>query len=224
VKKTCRACRRSLSLELFYRYASGYYHFVCNPCRVEQAKQKRRSAGIAERPCSTIRGKRKLCMQCRGMKHLREFHPSARGLGGVEAYCKECRSIRYKDSERSRRYTAAYRARHREHHLALHRLHQFKRRHQKEASADGSVTLEVLQRVYTSEVCSYCCEDVMPKDRTLDHVVPLARGGAHTADNVTMACKRCNSSKRDQDLDTFLKGIYGVPSEDTGRFRESRRG
>jgi 5-methylcytosine-specific restriction endonuclease McrA len=30
---------------------------------------------------------------------------------------------------------------------------------------------------------------------TLDHVIPLTRGGAHTASNLRVACRSCNSSK-----------------------------
>ena len=32
---------------------------------------------------------------------------------------------------------------------------------------------------------------------TIDHVIPLARGGTHTWDNVRLACHRCNSEKSD---------------------------
>ncbi len=32
---------------------------------------------------------------------------------------------------------------------------------------------------------------------TIDHVIPLAKGGTHTWDNVRLACRRCNSEKRD---------------------------
>lgn len=32
---------------------------------------------------------------------------------------------------------------------------------------------------------------------TIDHIVPLARGGAHTRANVQCACLRCNSRKKD---------------------------
>ena len=32
---------------------------------------------------------------------------------------------------------------------------------------------------------------------TIDHVIPLARGGTHTWDNVRLACRQCNSAKRD---------------------------
>ena len=40
--------------------------------------------------------------------------------------------------------------------------------------------------------CYYCKTKAT---LTLDHVVPLARGGHHSADNVVFACKPCNSSK-----------------------------
>jgi 5-methylcytosine-specific restriction endonuclease McrA len=39
--------------------------------------------------------------------------------------------------------------------------------------------------------CVYCGE----KGGTVDHVIPLARGGAHTAENLVPACQRCNDSK-----------------------------
>jgi len=31
----------------------------------------------------------------------------------------------------------------------------------------------------------------------MDHVVPLAKGGPHSADNVAPACAPCNTAKRD---------------------------
>lgn len=37
-------------------------------------------------------------------------------------------------------------------------------------------------------------EDDAPE---LDHIIPLARGGTHTIDNVQCACRSCNNSKRD---------------------------
>lgn len=32
----------------------------------------------------------------------------------------------------------------------------------------------------------------------LDHVIPLAKGGAHTLDNVACACRKCNNIKGDE--------------------------
>ena len=39
---------------------------------------------------------------------------------------------------------------------------------------------------------------------TLDHVIPKAKGGPHTLENVRLACHRCNCSKHVRDLDAFL--------------------
>ena len=44
--------------------------------------------------------------------------------------------------------------------------------------------------------CAYCGSP----GRTQDHVVPISRGGTHTADNVVPACRSCNSRKRDKIL------------------------
>ncbi len=45
-------------------------------------------------------------------------------------------------------------------------------------------------------VCHYCGKQVPPKELTLDHVVPLVRGGHSTKGNCVPACKECNSKKQ----------------------------
>ena len=44
-------------------------------------------------------------------------------------------------------------------------------------------------------VCFYC--GCRPERLTVDHYVPLARGGRHDIENIVFACHRCNSEKRD---------------------------
>lgn len=50
--------------------------------------------------------------------------------------------------------------------------------------------------------CAYCGDDSAPL--TQDHVVPLSRGGDHSATNIVGACRSCNCRKRDLPLDEFL--------------------
>ena len=45
-------------------------------------------------------------------------------------------------------------------------------------------------------VCHYCGRHVGADALTLDHVVPVARGGVSTKGNVVPACKACNSEKK----------------------------
>lgn len=43
--------------------------------------------------------------------------------------------------------------------------------------------------------CHYCKQRFHPHDLTMDHVVPVIRGGRSTRGNVVPCCKECNSRK-----------------------------
>lgn len=50
--------------------------------------------------------------------------------------------------------------------------------------------------------CTYCGEQVNlvhghPKQATVDHVIPLSRGGLTVLGNVALACSDCNNAKGD---------------------------
>jgi 5-methylcytosine-specific restriction endonuclease McrA len=44
-------------------------------------------------------------------------------------------------------------------------------------------------------VCHYCQNRFSPDKLTMDHIVPLARGGTTTPGNVVAACLNCNRQK-----------------------------
>jgi len=46
-------------------------------------------------------------------------------------------------------------------------------------------------------ICHYCGGQFTAKDLTLDHIVPLARGGRSSKGNCVPACKPRNNKKRD---------------------------
>jgi 5-methylcytosine-specific restriction endonuclease McrA len=45
-------------------------------------------------------------------------------------------------------------------------------------------------------VCHYCGRTTPARELTMDHVVPLARGGRSTKGNLVPACKACNNKKK----------------------------
>ncbi|MGD9302019.1 MAG: HNH endonuclease [Desulfobacterales bacterium] len=45
-------------------------------------------------------------------------------------------------------------------------------------------------------LCHYCGRPVSPKDLTMDHVVPISRGGKSIKGNVVACCKDCNNAKK----------------------------
>ena len=52
------------------------------------------------------------------------------------------------------------------------------------------------QQKLTTGICYYCGRLFGPEDLTMDHVVPLARGGRSTKDNIVTSCKECNTKKK----------------------------
>jgi 5-methylcytosine-specific restriction endonuclease McrA len=45
-------------------------------------------------------------------------------------------------------------------------------------------------------ICYYCKSIMLPRDMTMDHIVPVIRGGKSTKNNVVPACKQCNNKKK----------------------------
>jgi 5-methylcytosine-specific restriction endonuclease McrA len=45
-------------------------------------------------------------------------------------------------------------------------------------------------------ICHYCQKKFSPKELTMDHIVPVARGGSSTKGNVVPACRKCNQEKK----------------------------
>lgn len=57
-------------------------------------------------------------------------------------------------------------------------------------------------------VCHYCGTKVPADEITMDHAVPVIRGGKSTRGNLVPACKPCNSEKKHRlDLEFVPKGI-----------------
>jgi 5-methylcytosine-specific restriction endonuclease McrA len=52
------------------------------------------------------------------------------------------------------------------------------------------------KRKRSSGVCYYCGRKFKANELTMDHLVPIARGGRSVAGNVVPACKDCNSKKK----------------------------
>ncbi|MGA6925954.1 MAG: HNH endonuclease [Desulfosarcina sp.] len=58
--------------------------------------------------------------------------------------------------------------------------------------------------------CHYCHRETPPASLTMDHIVPLARGGKSTKGNLAPACKSCNTKKKQllpMEWDAYLQSF-----------------
>ena len=44
--------------------------------------------------------------------------------------------------------------------------------------------------------CYYCGQRFAPDELTMDHIIPIIRGGKSTKNNLAPACKDCNNKKQ----------------------------
>ncbi len=52
------------------------------------------------------------------------------------------------------------------------------------------------QQKTAAGLCHYCRRSFAYKELTMDHLVPLARGGRSTKNNLVPCCKECNTLKK----------------------------
>lgn len=61
--------------------------------------------------------------------------------------------------------------------------------------------------------CHYCNGTFPPEELTMDHIVPVARGGKSSRNNVVAACKECNNQKKyllPIEWDDYLQRLSGA--------------
>ncbi|MBU2512510.1 HNH endonuclease [bacterium] len=63
--------------------------------------------------------------------------------------------------------------------------------------------------------CYYCRQRFPAKTLTMDHVIPISRGGKSTRSNIVSCCKECNNKKKyllPVEWDEYLSGR--LPTKD----------
>lgn len=121
------------------------------------------------------------------------------------------------NNERKRAINAKWRALHPEqakaaveaHYIAnpeMYAVYRANRRARMRAAPGDGITSDDIKRLIFKQggKCA-CCG--LKKKLTLDHITPLARGGAHDVTNAEMLCKSCNSSKCAKDPIEFAQSL-----------------
>lgn len=154
-----------------------------------------RDQSPCRRPIIDLPGGLRVCPGCWRPKPLVSFPLRTDVAGGRKTRCDQCRAdyaARWQanNSQRVQTYMARTRAR---------KQGYARRPH------DSTVTKEALRGV-DGDLCCYCgvemdftkigIRDPRPrKMATLEHILPVSRGGLHEWGNCALACWRCNTSK-----------------------------
>jgi 5-methylcytosine-specific restriction endonuclease McrA len=164
----------------------------------------------------------KTCSKCGAKKPLSSFRPRPRAKIGYYAACRKCEYRLYVNHEKMREYGRRFRAANIERLNAKAREYAAQHKEERAAyllqwqRANREKTAEYRSRRYARERgageieridrtaiydrdggrCHICERKVAKADFTLDHLIPVARGGPHISINLRVAHRSCNSRMR----------------------------
>lgn len=80
------------------------------------------------------------------------------------------------------------------------------RRSKLEKNATGQYTEEDIKHLRNNlnDCCRFCGAQ-LNKAGHIEHLTPLARGGSHNKNNITLSCYKCNLEKTSKTLDEYLE-------------------
>lgn len=68
--------------------------------------------------------------------------------------------------------------------------------------------------------CAYCGKQLDEETATIEHVLPISKGGSDSRENMVIACKECNQLVKDYSITQKLRKVketmekYGAPPEE----------
>lgn len=176
----------------------------------------------------------KTCNRCNKKKEIGLFYKNPNVAGGIAHQCKDCvkksaknfyiknynrlkeeRKVRYwKDPEGAINKSVVWGKKNKDKRKLIRDRWTIKNKfsksvmnrnwNAKKLGANGSFTAEELLKKITEleKRCGYCLEG---EPYTIDHILPISKGGSNYIDNIMPACLKCNGQKRDYTIKDWLK-------------------
>lgn len=150
----------------------------------------------------------KRCVECGILGLLEDFRMS--GYGNQCLWCHRAYAKRYKESSDYQSKQVGYRSlpNVRERQSLKSSYRSFKDRARKYGAGDPDYTVADLRELkHRITSCFYCGRRLALRDRTFDHIWPLARGGQNVLANICIACWHCNRTKSARTPPSFAKDL-----------------
>lgn len=176
------------------------------------------------------------CWRCKQVKPLTAFYKNQRDCKSCqkvyrreyykrnkEKYLKRSRQFREKYPEKTREYVR----KHYKEHAVERRAYAIESYHRRRALKSGKVydvdiTIEALMQ-RDDHKCGLCGGYVEWGSESIDHILPISRGGLHVWSNVQITHRVCNSAKGNCTQEEYDEGKRGTNNLEQRHERKSHR-
>jgi hypothetical protein len=221
--RRCKKCRIEKMLDKFRKKAGGYYSWTCKDCYNQERGEYRNSDAykLKQSGLKTCVG----CKEVKPLVEFDEYKNSAgnRSFRSRCKPCFKTYNQEYSETHKEQRNEIsrqwarenAERIREQSRQRYAQDPERFRQKAQEwradnlHVKADGESRRRArlrdcprIEKINRYEIikrdnatCYLCLRRLPMWAITLDHVIPLAKGGSHITDNLRVACRSCNSSK-----------------------------
>ena len=195
--KECAGCGEVKPVSAFHRHQRhpDGYHSRCKVCR------KAETTVYYVANAEAVKARSKAWREANPERYKQQLKDWAAKPGNLERKREVDRAWKHAHQEHRKEYSQQ--PAQREYARLNAKTQNARRKAQKSATVHRITKAEWLDRQLEYEGrCAYCGTPV--QEPTMDHVVPLIKGGDHSVGNIVPACGRCNRRKHDRDVLEFL--------------------
>jgi len=182
--KTCKKCNKEKNVTEFFKDSRGYsggYMAVCKACKTEKLYKWRIKNADKWRKYV-----KEYCQRPKAKRRIKKYQDSERS--------KEMARVRER-SNKTRTMRKNYLLNNPEKARAFNARRNYKKRSILSKLTKLNDKIREVLKEKMGDLCFYCGEK---SPKTLDHLLPLSKGGDNDDENLVLCCRSCNSQKKNK--------------------------